>query len=388
MPAFLEHPAIALIAFLVGAAFGIIIFRRFTRGNALPWGWATENVSESPELLIRSLISLGEAVIVLDSRNHVIGASPSAYTLGLIKKQRLAHKKLIEFADKARQTKRDRVRIKSFTLKQGLGDTRSSIQAHAVNIGSEFVVLRIEDLNEALSLDRTRRDFVANISHELKTPIGAISLLAEAIQSALEEPEQLKSFARSLEMEASRLTALVQDIIQLTKVQATEIVGNTQDVDLFTVIREAISQVVIMAEKKGIRIQTSGETSVHIFGDQELLTTLMKNLLENAVIYSDEYTNVNVSLSQEGDVAEIAVTDHGAGISKENQERIFERFYRIDPSRSRATGGTGLGLSIAKHITNKHLGDLTVSSVVGEGSTFTVRLPKSLASDDAPGGTE
>ena len=383
-----QHSMASIVIFTVGVGIGALFLNLVNRRSVQPWKRLPQSDLESPELLIRSLISLGEAVILLDGQNHIVGASPSAYTIGLIKKQRLIHKKLIEFVAKSRETKRDRVRIKTFSLKQGLGDSRSSVQVHAVNLGSDFVVLRIEDLNEALSLDRTRRDFVANISHELKTPIGAISLLAEAIQSALEEPEQLRHFSRSLEMEASRLTALVQDIIQLTKVQATEILSNLQDVDLGIIVREAISQVVFAAEKKNIKLSASGEISVRIFGDQELLTTLVKNLVENAVVYSEENTSVRVDLSEDGDVAEISVSDQGAGISLENQERIFERFYRIDPSRSRATGGTGLGLSIAKHITNKHLGDLTVSSELGEGSTFTVRLPMSLASDEPPGGTE
>jgi two-component system sensor histidine kinase SenX3 len=212
-----------------------------------------------------------------------------------------------------------------------------------------------------------------------------MSLLAEAIQSAADDPKQVRKFAKNLETESARLTHLVQDIIQLSRVQSADVAGSTQEVDLSLVVAEAVDRNRVQANKKKIQVKVSTSDKLRVFGDLELLTTAVKNLIENAISYSDNDTSVSVTLRKKNGVAEIAVKDKGAGIAPEDLERIFERFYRIDQSRSRATGGTGLGLSLVKNITQKHLGEIQVKSKVGSGSTFTLRLPLATAPIDATG---
>ena len=336
----------------------------------------------------RALHAISGLALIVDSNNLIISATESISPLGITKKGALRQLMLEELVNKARGTKKQtRIRSKSLTLKNGLGASEIELEAQAVHLGAGYVLLLLKDETESLSLERTRRDFVANISHELKTPIGAISLLAEAIQSALDDPQQVKKFANSLELESARLIELVQDIIQLSKVQSADVLHNAQVIDLSEAIKVAVAKTEVLAEKKNIAILLKVEEKLRINGNQELIVTLLKNLIENAVIYSDEGQIVKVFAEIDEDVAEIVVKDMGPGIAQEDLDRIFERFYRIDPSRSRNTGGTGLGLSIAKHIVQKHLGELTVESELGSGSAFTIRIPSDLPLSDSNGGS-
>ena len=354
----------------------------------------TEVVSEEilsdtiAETANRALHAIAGLALVVDEDNVVISATESIFPLSITKKGKLRHNKLEELVNKARRTKKQtRIRSKSLTLKNGLGASEIELEAQAVHLGSGYVLLILKDETESLSLERTRRDFVANISHELKTPIGAISLLAEAIQSAIDDPQQVKKFASSLELESARLIELVQDIIQLSKVQSADVLHNAQEINLSEAIKVAVAKTEVLAAKKDIEIRLNIEENLRINGNQELIVTLLKNLIENAVIYSDEGKSVKVVAGIDEDVAEIVIKDKGPGIGQEDLDRIFERFYRIDPSRSRNTGGTGLGLSIAKHIVQKHLGELTVDSELGSGSTFTIRIPSDLPLSDSHGGS-
>lgn len=354
----------------------------------------TEVVSEEilsdtiAETANRALHAIAGLALVVDEDNVVISATESIFPLSITKKGKLRQSKLEELVNKARRTKKQtRIRSKSLTLKNGLGASEIELEAQAVHLGSGYVLLILKDETESLSLERTRRDFVANISHELKTPIGAISLLAEAIQSAIDDPQQVKKFANSLELESARLIELVQDIIQLSKVQSADVLHNAQEINLSEAIKVAVAKTEVLAAKKDIEIRLNIEDNLRINGNQELIVTLLKNLIENAVIYSDEGKSVKVVAGIDEDVAEIVIKDKGPGIGQEDLDRIFERFYRIDPSRSRNTGGTGLGLSIAKHIVQKHLGELTVDSELGSGSTFTIRIPSDLPLSDSNGGS-
>lgn len=348
-----------------------------------------EEISDTiAETANRALHAIAGIALVIDEDNVVISATESVFPLGITKKGKLRQSKLEELVNKARRTKKQtRIRSKSLTLKNGLGASEIELAAQAVHLGSGYVLLIMKDETDLLSLERTRRDFVANISHELKTPIGAISLLAEAIQSAIDDPEQVRKFANSLELESARLIELVQDIIQLSKVQSADVLHHAQVIDLNEVINVAVAKTEVLAAKKNIDIKLNVEDKIKINGNQELIVTLLKNLIENAVIYSDEGRPVKVIAGIDEDVAEITIKDKGPGIPQEDLDRIFERFYRIDPSRSRNTGGTGLGLSIAKHIVQKHLGELTVDSELGVGSTFTIRIPSDLPLSDSNGGS-
>jgi two-component system sensor histidine kinase SenX3 len=216
---------------------------------------------------------------------------------------------------------------------------------------------------------------VANVSHELKTPIGAIGLLAEAIQGATDDSEMVKKFAESMQKESQRLANLVQELIQLSKVQGARVGENSTEVDLAAVITDAVDRNLLIAEQRNIRVMSSAESGTVVMGDYEMLVTAVRNLIENAIVYSNPASQVGIGLKVVDGVAEIAVTDSGLGISESDQKRIFERFYRVDPSRSRETGGTGLGLSIVKHVAANHGGEIRLFSQPGVGSTFTLRLP-------------
>jgi two-component system sensor histidine kinase SenX3 len=242
-------------------------------------------------------------------------------------------------------------------------------------LSEELVILLVEDRTEAKRLDETRRDFVENISHELKTPISAISLLSEALQVAIEDPEQVKKFAKNLQRESKRLGSLVTKIIQLSRIQAGDLQGEIEVFDLGLIVDEAIELNQFLADSKGVKISSDTASEILVQGDAGLLSMALKNLVENAVLYSDAGSNVGVGLAEVSDYAEVTVTDKGIGIPVDQQERIFERFYRVDPSRSRETGGTGLGLSIVKHAANNHGGEVTVFSRPNLGSTFTLRIP-------------
>ncbi|MEY4560425.1 MAG: hypothetical protein RL460_402, partial [Actinomycetota bacterium] len=241
--------------------------------------------------------------------------------------------------------------------------------------GGEYVMLLVDDRTESKQLEDTRRDFVANVSHELKTPIGAIGLLAEAIQGATDDSEMVKKFAESMQKESQRLANLVQELIQLSKVQGARVGENSSEVDLAAVITDAVDRNLLLAEQRNIRVVSNAEPGTVVLGDYEMLVTAVRNLIENAIVYSNPASQVGIGLKVVNGVAEIAVTDSGIGISESDQKRIFERFYRVDPSRSRETGGTGLGLSIVKHVAANHGGEVKLFSQPGVGSTFTLRLP-------------
>ncbi|MEY4366882.1 MAG: hypothetical protein RLZ28_297 [Actinomycetota bacterium] len=316
---------------------------------------------------------LATAGMVLDGRNNVLRATTGAQAYGLVQNRLLVHDVLIELVDKARKT--GEPQHIDTDLETGLRGEVVYVHARAARLGTRYVMLLVDDRTESRRLEETRRDFVANISHELKTPIGAVSLLAEALQDAIDDPVMVKKFAANLHREANRLASLVQDIIQLSRLQSAETVANATLIDLSGVVAEAVERNHFLAETKQIRIRVEALRGHKIFGDHEMLSTAIKNLIENAILYSEEGSQVGVALRSVDGVAEISVADNGVGIPAEEQDRVFERFYRVDASRSRQTGGTGLGLSIVKHVALNHRGDVRLFSQPGLGSTFTLRLP-------------
>jgi two-component system sensor histidine kinase SenX3 len=220
-----------------------------------------------------------------------------------------------------------------------------------------------------------RRDFVANISHELKTPIGALSLLSEAVLGAKDDPEAVTKFATRMQSEAKRLTDLVQEIINLSRLQDSDPLQEPREVAVSYLVKEAIDQSQINAENRGVTVTFTEDAAAMLLGDRDQLIMAMQNLIDNAINYSPENTKVAVTSRVKEGIVEISVTDQGIGIPESDLLRIFERFYRVDPARSRQTGGTGLGLSIVKHVAAKHGGDVKVWSAENVGSTFTLLLP-------------
>jgi two-component system sensor histidine kinase SenX3 len=243
-----------------------------------------------------------------------------------------------------------------------------------------MILVLISDESEARRIEAVRRDFVANVSHELKTPIGALGLLSEAILGAKDQPDAVAKFASRMQNEAKRLTELVQEIIDLSRLQSSDPLQKALAVEVSDVVREAVDQAQFSSEQRGISLEIGEVEDATVIGDREQLITAVHNLVENAVNYSPEHTKVSIVTKRNGNIAEISVTDQGIGIAEGELNRIFERFYRVDPARSRLTGGTGLGLSIVKHVALNHGGDVKVWSKEGVGSTFTLQLP--IAGDE------
>jgi two-component system sensor histidine kinase SenX3 len=283
----------------------------------------------------------------------------------------------------ARQVRRDgEIREGEIEVSgSAFGGRRTSFAVRVAPLGANvggggLILLLAEDQTESRRVEEVRRDFVANISHELKTPVGALALLAETMEEAADDPEAVRRFAGRMRQEASRLTYLVQDLITLSRIQAAEPMPDPIPVDLSAVVVEALDRVRMKASARGIDLVAACDERVLVLGDEDLLVTALRNLLENAVAYSPERTRVVVSASRNGArTAQISVADQGIGIPERDLERIFERFYRVDPARSRATGGTGLGLAIVKHVMAAHRGKVAVWSQEGVGSTFTLQMP-------------
>ena len=351
---------------------------RQARGTRLR---AAQQPARLPPGIASVLSVLSSSAVVLDSNDRVLRASAAARAFGLVKGDRLM---VTELAALARQVRRDgEIREGEFEVPvPRLGGRTTSFAVRVAPLGAAIgggglVLLLAEDQTESWRVDEVKRDFVANTSHELKTPVGALALLAETIEDAADDAEAVRRFASKTRQEAQRLTNLVQDLITLSRIQAVEPVPDPRPVALDTVVAEAVDRCRMRANARGITLASVGSRGLSVLGDEDLLVTALRNLLENAVAYSPEKTRVVISTRKapEGN-AELSVADQGIGIPERDLERIFERFYRVDPARHRSTGGTGLGLSIVKHVAATHGGDVRVWSVEGQGSTFTMTLPR------------
>lgn len=356
---------------LGGVVFGAIVVYLVTRARRLDLEEELARLSE-PETAAELLDVLATSAALIDGLNHVVKATHTAQALGLKQGVAMPYPEITALAKTARDTAE--AQSSEIEIATGITGETMTVLARAALLSDGNVLLTVEDMTESARLDETRRDFIANISHELKTPIGAISLLSEALLDC-EDEATTKKFAADLNRESIRLASLVQDIIQLSRLQVADITKTAQPVDLGQVVVEAIERNRFLAEKNRVVIKADAPSGVIVLGDHELLVTAIKNLIENAINYSSEGSQVGIGLRHKYGVAAIAVADNGVGIAPEHQERIFERFYRADASRSRNTGGTGLGLAIVKHVALKHRGDVQLSSTPGVGSTFTFRIP-------------
>ena len=349
-----------------------------TRGRVTDLQPATDRprATKLPPGVASVLSVLSSSAVVFDHSDNVLMASQAARTFGLVKDGQLMVGELLALV---RQVRRDgETREGEIDLSgSSFGGRRTSFAVRVAPLGTDGLILLLaEDQTESRRVEEVRRDFVANISHELKTPVGALALLAETMEEAADDPEAVRRFAGRMRQEASRLTYLVQDLITLSRIQAAEPVPDPIPVDLSAVVAEALDRCRMKASARGIDLIAACDERVAVLGDEDLLVTALRNLLENAVAYSPERTRVVVSVSRNGSrTAQISVADQGIGIPERDLERIFERFYRVDPARSRATGGTGLGLAIVKHVMAAHRGKVAVWSQEGVGSTFTLQMP-------------
>ena len=320
------------------------------------------------------LAVLSSSGVVVNASDRVVNNSPAAVANGLVRGQELVHPEMLAIA---REVRRDGViREAEFELRKGLGEGRLVVSARVAPLGADHVLLLVEDRSQAYRVEEVRRDFLANVSHELKTPVGGISLLAEAVREAQDDPEAVARFATRIEVESTRLTHLVKEIVELSRLQGTDVVSNPEIVNVGACVLDAVERCRLIAEEHAIELVLQSEPDCEVWGEPELVTTAVRNLVGNAIAYSENLTRVGVSVRRPSENRiDISVTDQGAGIAVDEQERIFERFYRVDSARSRATGGTGLGLAIVKHIVDNHGGQVSVWSEVGRGSTFTISLP-------------
>lgn len=342
-----------------------------------PEGVPSPNV---PEGLGRLLAVLPGAAFVVGADDTVLRASAQAASLGLAQGSRVG---IPEIAALVTAVRRDGViREEDLELRRPpLGKGVLQARVRVASLSPTAALVLVEDLSEAHRVDAVRRDFVANVSHELKTPVGALSLLAEAVQAASDDPEAVQRFAARMQVESQRLTNLVNDLVDLSRLQARDAIKDGEVVEIDRVVSEAVDTTKLLAGAREIEVVVGQPIGARVMGDEGQLVMALRNLLTNAIVYSPARTRVAVAARCAGDAVEITVTDQGIGIPESEQSRIFERFYRVDPARSRVTGGTGLGLAIVKHVCVNHGGECTVWSVEGEGSTFTLRLPLQAASD-------
>ena len=335
-----------------------------------------------PLMLTAVLDQLDGASLVIAPGEVAIFTNLEAEQLGILRDGRIQREELLASIRVVRRT--NAKQTGTIEIARGpIGEGKREITVNVIPLTeNELVLVLLRDESEAQRVHDVRRDFVANISHELKTPIGALSLLSEAVLGAKDDAEAVSRFAERMQVESKRLTGLVQEIIQLSRVQDSDPLKEAQQLSAGDIIKEALDQCRTTADSRQISLTFQDSEDAMILGDRDQLTMAIHNLIENAINYSPADTKVAVSTTVENGIITISVADQGIGIPEAEVERIFERFYRVDPARSRETGGTGLGLSIVKHIINKHGGEISVWSSENVGSTFSIRLPIQSQTED------
>ncbi len=332
-----------------------------------------------PDEVIRVLNVLPSASLVVAQDGTVLRSNARATGLGLVNRDALTIPDIVHLIERVAtdgHAREQEMRVR----RPPLGRELLELRVRAAALGSGAILILIDDLAEERRVDVVRRDFVANVSHELKTPVGALSLLAEAVLASSDDPAQVRHFAERMQVEASRLSHLVQDVIDLSRLQGDDPLTHAEVVDVDELIRRAVDEVRTVAAREDIEVITSDPCGGLVYGDEHQLLAALRNLLVNAISYSPGHTRVALSGSVSDGIVEMSVKDQGIGIAANDLDRVFERFYRVDPARSRVTGGTGLGLAIVKHVSQNHGGECTVWSELGVGSTFTLRLPAYLPS--------
>ena len=344
-------------------------------------GWIGKKVDEDLEpnsitpALIAVLNSLNRESIVLDSSGKIIFETSKTSLLNLVSEGKGTSEELSALVRVVRRTGKSQEG--SIEVARGpIGKGKRELQITATLISPDGAVLiLVDDEGEKQRVDAVRRDFITNISHELKTPIQALTLNSDALLEVKNEPDKVILFANKIKTQANRLNDLVQEIINLSKLQDSDPLDMADQVEVIDVINEAVDQCEAVAEARNVLIDIGEVDNRTVIGNHNQLVMAVHNLVENAINYSSDKTRVTISTKVDSQIIEILVKDQGIGIADENLDRIFERFYRVDPARSRATGGTGLGLSIVKHVVKNHGGEVKVWSAPGVGSTFAIRLP-------------
>ncbi len=366
---------VALLAMAIGVAAGVRLAPRVRERRQRR---STEQSGITVSQMLEHIVSQSPiGIVVVDHFRDVVYMNERASELGLLR-ERLLDDRAWAVAKRTLATGEPG----EFDLSPLKGDRpgRSglSVRGHVqllTELDRRFAVLYVDDQSEHARMEATRRDFVANVSHELKTPVGALGVLAEAGLASADDPATVAHFAEKMVMESTRLANMVGELIELSRLQGGERLPDLGTVDVDVVVSEALSRHKVAAENADITVTTDAPTGFRVLGDQTLLVTAIANLVSNAIAYSPNGSSVSISRRRRGRNIEIAVTDRGIGIAPADQERVFERFFRVDKARSRATGGTGLGLAIVKHVAANHNGSIRLWSQPGTGSTFTLSIP-------------
>src|SRR6478735_6215674 len=373
---------LALLALILGAAIGglvsTIIFAALRARDRVD----AQASLEIPDGVAEVLSGMDDAAVVVDTSSTILASSPPAAPFGLVVGTVLPSEELKSLARSARTG--EVAATETLRLRRGAPPAEPRlVVVRASRISPRLTLLVLRDISERERVEEMRRDFVANTSHELKTPVGAVSLLAEAIESAADDPPQVRIFAARLQAEASRLALLTSRIMNLSRLQASDQLPQ-RDVSIDEVVASALDAHAIQADSAGVEVVRGGARGLYVHGDAQVLSEAVGNLIANAIAYSPRGSSVGVGIKAVDRVVEIAVTDRGIGIAEGEQDRVFERFYRADPARARRTGGSGLGLSIVKHAVQRHGGEVRLWSRPGRGSTFTIRLPQIDAPEIEP----
>ncbi len=372
----------ALLAALLGAALGggVVLAWRISESQTRPD--LEPPTGALPPGVAAVLSVLRSSALVVDGSDQVLKASAPAIAMGLVREHRIS---VPELEDLVRQVRRDgQIRETELVVQRSAGTPPRHVTARVAPLGSQLVLALVEDRTRERRVESIRRDFVANVSHELKTPVGAIRLLSDAVLDAADDPEAVQRFATRMHAESERLSRLVQQIIELSRLQGDDPLDEPVAVEVDVVLKRVLEASRTDAEAKHISLASSSDPDLVILGNREQVEVAVSNLVTNAVAYSPEGSTVSVSAKADDSMVQISVSDQGIGIPASEVDRIFERFYRVDPARHRSTGGTGLGLSIVKHVAASHGGDVKVWSVEGQGSTFTLSLPRRVPTTEAP----
>ena len=366
---------VSLLALALGAALGFGLAPRIA-GRKQRRAADQDGITVSQ--MLQQIVALAPVgTVVVDTYRDVVFMNQQARALGLVHDRLLddrawaaAQRTLASGFD----TEFDLVPVR----RHNPGRSGLSVRGHVRLLSEDdrrFAVVYVDDQSEHARMEATRRDFVANVSHELKTPVGAMGVLAEALMASTDDPDTVRRFAEMMMTESNRLAGMVGELIELSRLQGAEPLPDLDAVDVDSVVAEALSRYKVAADKSDIAITTDAPTGYRVMGDEQLLVTAIANLVSNAIAYSPKGSPVSISRRRRGDDIEIAVTDRGIGIARDDQQRVFERFFRVDTARSRATGGTGLGLAIVKHVAANHNGSIRLWSQPGTGSTFTLSIP-------------
>ncbi|GAA3862660.1 sensor histidine kinase [Tessaracoccus defluvii] len=375
------HPA---LAGLIGAGLAVLVCLfayLIVRGRE---NWRRLEAQQAAALVadeVRAiLLTLREGALLVGPHDEIVVVNEAGEALSLARGSRVGFPELLVTVREVRASGRP---FDGTIVREAQpGTERLEVAAHVRPLGNDRVLVLGVDESGERRVEAVRRDFVANISHELKTPIGAISVLSEALAAARDDPEAVDLFSGRLQRETARLAELINQIIDLSRLQSEDPMLSRELVDVGEVVAEAVSRSQERATQRGVGLIVAHTDVVRVMGDRWQLADAITNLVQNAINYSNERARVTISVqavAQDGDdFVDVKVSDNGIGIRPEEQERIFERFYRVDYGRSRESGGTGLGLSIVRHIAVTHGGSIRVWSRPGQGSTFTLRLPAYL----------